>query len=189
MKTLLERVKDIRAVLEATDDDETIESYYDFETGEFPQGGYLYFDIKGEDFNVEDDLRGDNGPDAKKDAEKLFKGKDMGDVWADLEMKALREMSRILGARVTNEGHGSDDALVCKVPVESYKEFAAMWKKLRFGSEDELTLDTPYFVARGFELILDPGMDRWAWDWDGTRATKESIGDFLTDYKPGKKRK
>lgn len=110
----------------------------------------VYFDLVLEDYNIEEDA--DNGDEFAKslmaDNQEMMK----------LQGKDLASLKRMFGTTIMDEGHGSDDALVCKFSVDSWadvKKANDVINRHHTGGDDNMGLDVPYFEARSFRLYPD----------------------------------
>jgi len=117
--------------------------------GEHPLGrmAVVYFDVESEDYNIEEDA--DNG-----DAFAQSLMDDGGRGLNKLEGDALKNLSRMFGQRISNEGHDSGGALVCKFGVDSWAEVKKAWGVISRAGDD-LDTDARYIVARNFRLYPD----------------------------------
>ncbi|MFA6234293.1 MAG: DUF2958 domain-containing protein [Bacteroidota bacterium] len=169
------------------------DSGYDQRTGIFGRGGILYFDLAMEDYNIEEDVN----EAGRGDENAIQRLQESGIGWpdpnyekaGDLEFKALKEMSTLLGKRVENEGHGSGDELVCKFSVSKWievKNINDIIKRHTTGGDDEISLNTPYTVARGFTLYPDAELANGrAWGVSSGGRVLGDLDDWLEDFKPG----
>lgn len=117
-----------------------------------PRSAVVYFDLQCEDYNIEEDAENPESPDHDL-AKKILADKD-GRILLDLEFNALKQLTKILGTRIGNEGH-ANDYLVCKITsVNTVDDVAKLFDKLQVMSGDDV-IDTgvPYFVAQGFTLF------------------------------------
>ena len=147
-----------------------------------PRAAVLYFDIVFADYDVEEDASGSNG--AERQAEALTLQADPHKM-VDLELKAATQVGHLLGKRVHDEGHGSDDALVCKVGIDDYGDVVVAYNKImraHGGGDDEIYLDAPYCSARGFRFY-PRGVNGPSFGADHG----EGIDDWLLAHKPGRR--
>jgi hypothetical protein len=151
-----------------------------------PRKGVMYFDLNIEDYNIDEDveeaLAGDAraaarlaeafGKDWKADAEK-----NRLDV-NGLESRGLKEVQKILKARIGNEGHDSGGSLVCNVNVQEYGDVKRLWDIV----DDEMydLVDTPYMGFSPFTLYPQ-GVNGPSF---GSHGRNGDIDDWLDDNDP-----
>lgn len=114
-----------------------------------PRKGMMYFDLVMEDYNVEEDA--ENGDEL---AMRIME--DGGKTVNKLEGDALKKLSTMFGVRISNEGHGSGNELICKFGVDSWQDVAKVNKVLHShhtGGDDVIDVGVPYFAAQGFALF------------------------------------
>jgi hypothetical protein len=96
-----------------------------------------------------------------------------------LEDKALRELSRKFGHRISNEGHDQYGDLVCKFGVNDWVEVKAAKDVIDanlagYGSDDTMELDVPYVLARDFRLYPNGVNDTFYGEEHGSVGTWET---------------
>ena len=113
----------------------------------YPLHARLHFDIQLEDYNIEEDAENASSENYEL-AQRLLldPSSTLG-----LEKKAKIEISKLLGARIKDEGRGNQE-LKCSVPVKSYEDLERMWHKIASlpGGEDDIDIGVPYTMVSGF---------------------------------------
>jgi hypothetical protein len=141
-----------------------------------PRAAIIYFGLAVEDYNIEEDA--DNGDEF---ALKLMN--DGGRSLNKLEGDALKEVARMFGQRVSNEGHDSSGELVCKFGVNSWgdvKKALDVINRNYTGGDDEIDTNVRYVVARGFRLYPNGVNDVFYGEEPGAEGDLE---EWLADHK------
>lgn len=114
---------------------------------------------------------------------------DNPDKWLELEKKAYSELKRALSpfGSVTEEGHGTGDALIVALSLNDVREWSTALDALPFGASDgegqKYQLTTPYHEVYVWGITTPDG-ESVSWD--------DGMGDILADLggmKESKKRK
>jgi len=148
--------------------------------GEHPLGrmAIVYFDLIIEAYNIEEDA--ENGDEF---AQSLMD--DGGRGMNKLEGDALKNLSRMFGQRISNEGHGPDGALVCKFPVNSWAEVKKandVINKNHTGGDDNIDTGVQYVEARDFRLHPEGVGQNQAFYGEHSRAEGD-WDEWLSDHK------
>ena len=117
------------------------------------EGVYIYFDLVFEDYNWDEDHPGEEPTE------------EVGGI--DAEGKAYQDMASKLSqfGSLDNEGHGSNDALVCKFYIQASKVQEMIdWLDRNQGSEGMVDTSQEYFTATNWQLVPSPGMGE-SYDW------------------------
>jgi len=133
-----------------------------------PRLAVVYFDLHTEEYNIEEDAR-------EGDAEAKALLNDPRQILR-LEHKALAELSRKFGHRISDEGHDRYGDLVCKFGVNDWAEVKAandVISKHHIGGDDEMDAGAPYMVARGFRLYPNGVNDVFYGEESGAEGTWE----------------
>ncbi|OHD26988.1 MAG: hypothetical protein A2Y38_08215 [Spirochaetes bacterium GWB1_59_5] len=164
---------------------------YDQRTGKFNRGGVMYFDIVTEDYNIEEDVSA--AEDNDEDAIERLTNSGLGfppdySKAVEWDFRAMKELAAMLGVRIDNEGHGSDEALICKFSVSDWaevKRVADLVKRHTTGGEDQISLDTPYTVAQGFTLFPDAELVNGRSWGNGMGRLEGDLDEWLEAFEPG----
>ena len=135
----------------------------------------VYFDLAMEDYNIEEDA--DNGDEF---AQSLMADHRKG---LELESKAVKNLSRMFGARIMDEGHDSGGGLVCKFGVDSWadvKKALDVINRNHEGGDDQIGTDVPYMVARDFRLYPDGVNDVFYGEGSGAEGDWD---EWLSEHK------
>lgn len=135
----------------------------------------IYFALVSEDYNIEEDAS--NGDAA---AQELM---DNPRKMLALEGKALKDLSRMFGTRIMNEGHGRDGDLVCKFGVRSWadvKKALSVIEKNHSGGDDQIDTSVPYMAAQDFRFYPNGVNDVFFGEGPGAEGDME---DWLKDHK------
>jgi hypothetical protein len=141
-----------------------------------PRLAVVYFDLHTEEYNIEEDAQ-------EGDAEAKALLNDPRQILR-LEHKALAELSRKFGHRISDEGHDRYGDLVCKFGVDDWAEVKAandVISKHHIGGDDEMDAGAPYMVARGFRLYPNGVNDVFYGEESGAEGTWE---EWLQDHAP-----
>jgi len=144
-----------------------------------PRKAMMYFDISFEDYNIDDAAE-----EGDEIALKLQGGDDR--LAVKLEGDAIKAAERILGVKVSNEGHDSAGNLVCKFGVDSWGDVDKAYKAISrntIGGDDQIDL-APFYVGQGF-FLLPQGVN--GPKYGNVPGRKGDLDDWLADNKPGKK--
>lgn len=144
-----------------------------------PRSAILYFDLVLEDFNVEE--KAEEGDEIAK---KMME--DSGVTINKMEFSAIKHLEHLFGVHISNEGHGSDDALVCKFGVNTWKDVDKAYDIIQrnlIGGDDEIEAGEPFFVARGFTLFPQ-GVNEAR--FGSMPGSKGDLSDWLEDHKPSR---
>ena len=157
-------------------------SFHTKTAGEHPLGrmALVYFDLSLEDYNVEEDARsGDEfAQSLLKDERKML----------GLENEAVKNLSRMFGTRINNEGHTSHGGLVCKFGVDSWddvKKALTVINRHHEGGDDQIGTGVPYMVAQGFRLYPDGVNDVFYGEEPGAEGDWD---EWLSEHKGAGKR-
>ena len=116
-----------------------------------PSKAIMYFDISFEDYNVEEDAEDPDSPNYEL-ATELLADPQKG---LRLEGDAMKEVGKMFGVRMSNEGHDNFGNLVMKFSVDSWEDVNRVNDiigKNMGGGDDSIYLDVPYYAAQGFHL-------------------------------------
>lgn len=168
------------------------ESGYDQRNGRFLRGGMMYFDIESEDYNIDEDVvnaaNGDEVAIARLEESGLGFPPDY-DKSVALEQRAYKEMASKLGrygVHLDNEGHANGGQLACKFAVGEWLDVKVINNFIQSaskGSDDSISLDTPYMTAARFTLYPDADLANGR-SW-GAGGDEGSIEEWLENFTPG----
>jgi hypothetical protein len=146
--------------------------------GEHPLGrmSIVYFDLIMEDYNIEEDA--ENGDEF---AQSLMDGDGRGAL--KLESDAIKNLSRMFGKRISNEGHSNDGSLICNFAVNSWAEVnkaLSVINRNHTGGDDNIDTGVRYFEARDFRLYPDGTNDVFYGEGNGA---EDDWDEWLSDHK------
>jgi hypothetical protein len=154
-----------------------------------PRSAIVYFDLVIEDYNIEDDA---GNPESELHAYAVQVREDMHGGH-DLESEIYREVRELLGFSIGNEGHGSDDALICKTYPKTAEEAFHCMKVLPdaggqistpYGAVEDVRFypqgaGGPYLTWEGAsEQISDENVN--VEDWFEIHMPRQLLGGILT---------
>lgn len=164
---------------------------YDQKTGQFDaKAGIMYFDIITEDYNIEEDAG--NAAEGDEEAIERLVSSGLGvppdsEKACDLEIAAIKDVEKLLGRSISNEGHDVCGSLICKFGVDSWAEVKRINDIIRKsfgGGDDEIYLDTPYTAARGFHLYPDEGFTNGRCWGVASFRPEGDLDEWLEAFKP-----
>ena len=129
----------------------------------------IYFDLDVEEDNYEED---EKDPD---DIEYVMSLEDKA-------YKKIEELFKSFVDSISNEGHDTNDNLVCKFGVKK-SDLPELQKLIdrRHGGGDDSIYINDYFVAQGFEIVEEPGtsegipFEDWAEYIENMESNSESV--------------
>lgn len=134
-----------------------------------PRSAIVYFDLVIEDYNIEEDA-GNPESDLHDYAKQLFVDFDGGH---ELENKLYREVQELLGFSIGNEGHGSDDALICKTYPRTAEDAFRCMKVLPTAG---VQISTPYGAVEDVRFYPQgPSGPYLTWDGASENISDENV--------------